>query len=1123
MSVEKYSIQDLKELTNRLSRDDIKKLLNALSVPEGVCAFECEAIDFLRAMKKWTQFDSFRFYQSLNSVRPDLVPIAVRIPWLCTDRPVTRSTEELTVKSLIETLKNGIGIGNLKLINMYHSSEESGEDVRFESTMKMIFEKNLIKKDLTRLSKILIDLELNDLAGKLDAYKRIFETMEEYEFTSKFKNELTRIGNQIVEWENLVKIHLETQFRDVKQMLGSDKAVSLEKVYVDLTILKQKPRRVKLEDETTYNEIAYLRKIANKEVEVTPINFTEELKSCDPSKPQIWCFIGNPGCGKTFLCNRTALRFGNNEVSAFSYSLCIPCRNQEWHEMESSRVDKGFPITSEFICKWLCLGLPVGPSWTTQLAKHITETDGEGLLLIIDSLDEFTKSVPFNKTLLFLLLTRQTLTRSFILLTSRPGAWTDVSTSHHLHISTFFHVLGFSPEQRDLYFEKQFEDTSLFDRCTRLLDRYDEMKQLSLIPVNASLFAALLKSEDGAHIHTLTQLYYELILYLIRRQLDRMGFEELTKVNEICELDSGVVECLHEIGYIAYQGVAMREMISDKKVPLQIGSVKMASHCLGLVHEYVREEKMGHFTKVWSFAHLTIQEFIGAIWLRSTKWHDQCLSVRFIVHTNDVFSQFRMVVRFLCGLLSDQSMNVFYLLCKHVTPHPVPISQLPECFQLRFENEFFKYTDWNEFTERFLQLNAMLRESNSESIPKYFNACRRFLPRSFSLYIESAVTPNEWICFLESLPLLDHIHLICVDSRYVTPEQLFHLLESVEQCSVDCVALKLSRKYNTEVLPYANAIQRTQLSNTKLSLDLHYSKLTETETVKALFSSSTNQILSGLRLYENGFPPDTYSLLTNQISTCQNIVYSHSNTSESEVLFSALSSATHINGLHLLKIPTEYHQQLFSLLPTLSNLREITWEDDYSILPHITHLSTLSFLRITGFLRIGYGQYTRVNLSDSLLQLLHSNRHSIRVLGLWYLEKIGFSSFDGFLRCLQFCTNLVQLELQYARISCDDVTFWCSTLHSLTSLLYLEFSNVSLSDSGMLSLCRGLLFHPTIKHLFVCDCKLSSDSCLPLRNLIPTLKQLKYLTMTGLSKPKTKPVKLLELTADQYAIEHDLD
>ena len=246
-------------------------------------------------------------------------------------------------------------------------------------------------------------------------------------------------------------------------------------------------------------------------------------------------------------------------------------------------------------------------------------------------------------------------------------------------------MLGFSPTQRDLYFQKQFDDISKLKRCTGLLDRYDEMKQLSLIPVNASLFAALLKSDDGARIHTLTQLYYELTLYLIRRQLSRMGLDELANVSELSQLDSNVLECLHSIGYIAYQGVAFREMISDKKVLLRIGKVLKACECLGLVHEHVRVVKMGVFTKVWSFAHLTMQEFTGAIWLRSTSWRDQCLSLRFIVHTNDVFSLFRMVVRFLCGLLSDQSMNVYPLLYKHVPPRPVPIHHLPECVQLRFD------------------------------------------------------------------------------------------------------------------------------------------------------------------------------------------------------------------------------------------------------------------------------------------------------------------------------------------------------------------------------------------------------------------------------------------------------
>ena len=89
--------------------------------------------------------------------------------------------------------------------------------------------------------------------SKAPTVKAAFQNMEDQEFTSKFRKELTRFGKQIVEWEKSVKIYLETQFRDMKQMLGNDMAISLEKVYVELTMLKQKPRSVKLGDGTTYN------------------------------------------------------------------------------------------------------------------------------------------------------------------------------------------------------------------------------------------------------------------------------------------------------------------------------------------------------------------------------------------------------------------------------------------------------------------------------------------------------------------------------------------------------------------------------------------------------------------------------------------------------------------------------------------------------------------------------------------------------------------------------------------------------------------------------------------------------------------------------------------------------
>ena len=89
--------------------------------------------------------------------------------------------------------------------------------------------------------------------------------------------------------------------------------------------------------------------------------------------------------------------FSSNELVGIQYTVSVPCHNTDWHSMESTRYQEDKKVESELIQKWMCLGLPVGPSWTMDLAKHLNESSGEGLLLIVDRLDEFTRKVPFWK------------------------------------------------------------------------------------------------------------------------------------------------------------------------------------------------------------------------------------------------------------------------------------------------------------------------------------------------------------------------------------------------------------------------------------------------------------------------------------------------------------------------------------------------------------------------------------------------------------------------------------------------------------------------------------------------------------------------------------------------------
>ena len=1058
-----------------------------------------------------------------------MAPVACQVPWLCVSSASECETEgeELSIKSLVDMLKSEIPKSKWKLIYL-SMTNEADDKVGFEITLNKMLRKGLVRRDLIALSQVMRAIQRNDLVGKLEKYPSVFVVMEEEEFESKFRREVETQSKEMKQWEYKLKQFIFVQHEKVKQMIGSDESVSLAHVYIDLTILKQKPKPIDLKDETTYNEIAFLRKIANREVEISPVDFTEELISYKPTQPEIWCLIGNPGCGKTFLARRTALRFSSNELAGILYSISIPCRNPDWHAIEYTRYEAEGEFDNEFISKWLCLGLPKGGNWSRDLAKHLSESEGEGMLLIIDGLDEFTKKVRFEKTFLFLLLTRQTLIRATIILTSRPGAWTDISSSHELKIDRYYQVLGFSPVNRDLYFTKKLQSETKLKECISLLARYDEINQLSLIPVNASLFAALLRGEDSTSINTLTKLYHELTLYLIRRELTRLSLEEFSRVTRISYLHADILECLYRIAFIAFLGVANRDLTSEETVPLIIGEEEYTGHCLGLAHEHYKRESVGLIKKVWTFPHLTMQEFTAALWLDSSPWTEQCFSIRYISHSSANFSLFRMIVRFLCGLLRDKSAAVLSILYRYLTPQTIQLTDIPMCYQLRYEYLDTHNQGWNEFSEVYFQMTAILYETDSNSIPVWFAHFKQFFPDPIYIFINTTISPNEWICFLQSLQLVSKIQLIYIDTDFINPTQFKFLTQNLGICSVQFLALKFSVKDSTTVLPYIYLIRETDLLfGTRISLELCSCDLTGVTTDNP-FLLTTNQNIYSMNLSLNKYSNEFLMQLNNQFSVLENLylyvpqeVYNFKTEEFDDsginynTLVAALCQLTQLRGLDLSDIRNKYTDSLKSMLPQFSNLQEMGFSNT-SLLPAISKLTNITYLKMSDC------ETEDANFSDYLIQLINANGDTLRGVGLYCLEEIGFMSWEMFLNCLASCTNLVRLEIWSTRLPADDVSQWSNTVSKLESLVELVLYAVSLSDTGLISVCGGLIKHPAIRKLSLQRCNLTSLSCLPLIHLIPTVYQLESLTVNGLSEQEKESIKLLTATADEYCIKHDL-
>ena len=315
MDQELLEFGSINEMANELTADDVAKLCFQLNIPVGVCDKDSDGVNFILALRKWKEFNPYLFYQALTSMnRPDLIAIASNITGLCVSEP-TELTEQfqepLSIKTLLSLLRTEISQKEWKVLAIGLMDKLQGKD-DFETIITVCLEKQLITSNLIKLRKLLTVINRLDIVGKIKEYQTLFAGMSEDEFISKMKRELSAQANVIAQWESKLKLFISMKSSTVTQILGDDEAVSLKSVFVDITILKQKPRPVKLEDETTYNEIAYLRKIAKKEIKITTVDFTEELKTCKAETPEIWNLIGNSGCGKTFLAKRTALRFSQS-------------------------------------------------------------------------------------------------------------------------------------------------------------------------------------------------------------------------------------------------------------------------------------------------------------------------------------------------------------------------------------------------------------------------------------------------------------------------------------------------------------------------------------------------------------------------------------------------------------------------------------------------------------------------------------------------------------------------------------------------------------------------------------------------------------------------------------------
>lgn len=194
-----------------------------------------------------------------------------------------------------------------------------------------------------------------------------------------------------------------------------------------------------------------------------------------------------------------------------------------------------------------------------QISDIIIRTDGDGLLLVIDSFDEFPITyLKFDSTFLYQILKRQVLAKSTVLITSRPGAWNQLlrGYSSEFVFDYSWQLLGFSPDQREQFIHAILKPEKAAS-CQLFLSTKPELDLLSLVPVNLSLITALVNSAVSlAGINTLTDVYTRLVVFTLDSELRRNDKTTLG-ILQLQDIPHDMMQIFNQLAEIAYNGTSI--------------------------------------------------------------------------------------------------------------------------------------------------------------------------------------------------------------------------------------------------------------------------------------------------------------------------------------------------------------------------------------------------------------------------------------------------------------------------------------------------------------------------------------------------------------------------------------
>ncbi|XP_078796700.1 NLR family CARD domain-containing protein 3-like isoform X4 [Oryzias latipes] len=251
------------------------------------------------------------------------------------------------------------------------------------------------------------------------------------------------------------------------------------------------------------------------------------------------------------------------------------------------------------------------------------------LLFIFDGLDESRLSLDFNNSplvsdvthkssvnvLLTNLIQGRLLPSALVWITSRPAAANQIPPSC---VDRLTEVRGFNDAQKEEYFRRRFPDGELSSRIISHIKGSMSLYIMCEVPVfcwiTAVVLENLLTTEQRRELPTtLTDMYSHFLMVQTKRKKNKYQQEHQTSPQELTETDR---EVLLKLGRLAFEHLEKGNIMFYQEDLQQCGlDVTEASVYSGLCTEIFRRECEIFQKAVYSFVHLSVQEFLAAVYM----------------------------------------------------------------------------------------------------------------------------------------------------------------------------------------------------------------------------------------------------------------------------------------------------------------------------------------------------------------------------------------------------------------------------------------------------------------------------------------------------------------------------